>query len=132
MSVLLPVGFGITVAVYGFVGMFVKADDIGIWLTRKNISLVRATGRGIVKTMPVFLKLLSYVGTAAMLRVGAGIIVHGIPPIEQWLHVVEAALGIKAIFEGSSGVALAWAVHVSILMIVGLATGFVIAAVLTR
>jgi len=81
--------------------------------------------------MPVFLKLLSYVGTAAMLWVGAGIIVHGIPPIEHWLHEFEAALGIEAIFSGSSGTALAWAAHASILMVAGLATGFVIAAVVT-
>jgi hypothetical protein len=131
MGVLLAVGVGITLAVYGFVGLIVKADDFGVWLARKNRSFVRAIGRGIVKTMPVFLKILSYIGTAAMLWVGAGIIVHGIPPVEHWLHEVEAALGIEAVFGGSSGIALAWAVHASILMIAGLATGFVIATAVT-
>lgn len=131
IAVILAVGVGITLAVYGFVGLIVKADDVGIWLARSSRSFVRAIGRGIVKTMPVFLTLLSYVGTAAMLWVGAGIIVHGIPPIENWLHEVEAAMGIEAIFGGSSGTALAWAVHASILMIAGSATGSVIAAVVT-
>jgi hypothetical protein len=131
MGVLLAVGVGITLAVYGFVGLIVKADDFGVWLARKNRSFVRAIGRGIVKTMPVFLKILSYIGTAAMLWVGAGIIVHGIPPVEHWLQEVEAALGIEAIFGGSSGIALSWAGHALILMIAGLATGFVIAAAVT-
>jgi uncharacterized protein len=133
MVVLLAVGVGITIAVYGFVGLLVKADDFGVWLARKkNSSTVRATGRGIVKSMPVFLKLLGYVGTAAMLWVGAGIIAHGTPPFEHWLHQVEAAIDIEAISGGSTGTALAWSVHASILMVAGLAIGFVIAEVMEQ
>lgn len=132
ISVLLAVGAGITFAVYGFVAVIVKADDFGVWLARKrNGAFTRAIGRAIVRTMPVFLKLLGYVGTAAMLWVGAGIIAHGIAPVENWLHQVEAALAIEALFGGSAGATLAWVAHAAILTIAGLATGFVVALAMT-
>lgn len=80
-SVMLGVGFLITVLVYGFVGLIVKADDIGLYFAKGNFhSLVQKSGALVVKMMPSFLNLLSYVGTLAMLLVGFGIIVHGIHP----------------------------------------------------
>lgn len=130
IAVLIAVGIGITVAVYGFVGLLVKADDFGVWLARNaNTRTVKALGRGIVRTMPGFLKVLGYVGTAAMLWVGAGIIAHGIPPVEHWLHELEAALGIEALIGGNAGSALAWSAHALILMLAGLVIGFAIALV---
>jgi len=40
--------------------------------------LTKAFGRGLVKGMPILLKLLAIVGTAAMIWVGGGIIIHGL------------------------------------------------------
>ena len=82
-AVLTFVGIGITVAVYGVVAMIVKADDVGLALARNdNASFLggmgRALGRGLVQGMPVFLTLLSAVGTAAMIWVGGGIVLHGL------------------------------------------------------
>jgi uncharacterized protein len=81
-TVLALVAFGITVAVYGVVALIVKADDAGVRLARRDgaslwARLRRALGRALVRGMPVFLILLSAVGTAAMIWVGGGIIVHG-------------------------------------------------------
>jgi uncharacterized protein len=85
--VMLCVAVFITVAVYGFVGFIVKADDIGLHLARENRSpLSRNIGRRIVRWMPVLLKVLSYIGTAAMLWVGAEIIAHGIPFLHHGLE----------------------------------------------
>jgi predicted DNA repair protein MutK len=80
--VLALVGIGITVAVYGAVALIVKTDDVGMALAkydRRSMAggLIRAIGRGLVRGMPYFLTLLSAVGTAAMIWVGGGIIVHG-------------------------------------------------------
>ncbi len=80
--VLALVGIGITVAVYGVVALIVKADDVGVALARNDggsmtSGLCRAIGRALVLGMPSFLTLLSAVGTAAMIWVGGGIIVHG-------------------------------------------------------
>jgi predicted DNA repair protein MutK len=72
------VGFVLTVAVYGVVGLIVKMDDVGVHLARRDTSVARLTGRGLVRSMPYVLDVLSIVGTAAMLWVGGGIIVHGL------------------------------------------------------
>jgi predicted DNA repair protein MutK len=75
--VLAAVGIMITAAVYGVVGLIVKADDLGLALAKTSVSALRVIGRGLVVGMPIFLKLLAAVGTAAMLWVGGSILVHG-------------------------------------------------------
>jgi predicted DNA repair protein MutK len=81
--VLALVGVGITIAVYGVVALIVKADDVGVALAKNEQgsilgALSRGLGRSLVLGMPVFLTFLSAVGTAAMIWVGGGIIVHGL------------------------------------------------------
>jgi hypothetical protein len=81
--VLALVGVGITVAVYGVVALIVKADDIGVALAGSGGGSIagwmsRAFGRAIVLGMPGFLTSLIAAGTAAMIWVGGGIIVHGL------------------------------------------------------
>ena len=81
--ILAVVGLGITAAVYGGVALIVKADDLGLMLARVRTAsamgaLLRSIGKGLVTGMPYFLKLLGIVGTAAMIWVGGGIIVHGL------------------------------------------------------
>lgn len=96
--VLAAVGVGITLAVYGVVALIVKADDVGLWLARREArpplgTLVRGLGRALVAGMPPFLKLLALIGTAAMVWVGGGILVHGLEHFglnqpAQVLHVL--------------------------------------------
>jgi predicted DNA repair protein MutK len=81
--VLALVGIGITVVVYGVVALIVKADDVGVALAKNDggstaSSVSRAFGRAVVLGMPGFLTFLSAAGTAAMIWVGGGIIVHGL------------------------------------------------------
>ena len=77
--VLAVVAIGITAAVYGVVALIVKADDVGLALARSTrLGDGRAVGRGIVRSMPVLLKVLSVVGTSAMIWVGGGIVLHGL------------------------------------------------------
>ena len=68
----------ITAGVYGIVALIVKMDDIGLHLAGGKARATRSLGRGLVKGMPHVLDLLTKVGTAAMLWVGGGIIVHGL------------------------------------------------------
>jgi uncharacterized protein len=77
-AILAIVGVAITVGVYGAVGLIVKMDDIGLHLAQKGIAGTRSFGRALVRGMPVLLAALSVVGTAAMIWVGGGIIVHGL------------------------------------------------------
>lgn len=101
-AVLAVVGIAMTVAVYGAVGLIVKMDDIGLHLAERPNGGVRALGRGLVKGMPVVMDALSAIGTAAMLWVGGGILVHGThklglhwpaEPLEHLAHAVGAATG---------------------------------------
>jgi uncharacterized protein len=97
--VLALVGVGITVAVYGVVALIVKADDAGVALAKNEQASVlgglsRALGRAIVRGMPVLLTFLSGVGTAAMIWVGGGIIVHGLE--EYGLPSIDRAIDTAA------------------------------------
>lgn len=117
--VMLAVAVFITIAVYGFVGMIVKADDFGVHLAKENRHpQTRKIGRSIVNFMPHFLKILGYIGTAAMLWVGAEIIAHGIPFLHHGLENIQHSL---------AGVpVLAWLAQVLACAIGGLMLGFVI------
>jgi hypothetical protein len=119
IAVMVAVAVFITAAVYGFVGLIVKADDIGLHLAKeKHSASVRGLGRGIVKFMPNFLKILSYIGTAAMLWVGAEIVAHGIPFVHHQLEALEHAL---------AGVPIvAWLAKVVACALGGLALGAVL------
>jgi predicted DNA repair protein MutK len=77
-AVLAAVGIGITALVYGGVALIVKADDAGVALAASRWPAARAIGRALVYGMPIFLRILSVVGTAAMIWVGGGIIIHGL------------------------------------------------------
>ena len=112
-AALFAVAIGITVVVYGMVGLIVKMDDIGLHMAQGNNSGSQAIGRGLVKAMPKLLAFLSTVGTAAMLWVGGQIIVHGFG-----IHPAE--------FVGLHGGAVAWIVDATLCGLFGLALGAVI------
>lgn len=88
------IGIGITVFVYGLVGLIVKLDDIGLWLMQKKSGLSQSIGKALLVIMPWFMKSLSVIGTIAMFLVGGGIFSHNIAEIH---HFVEH-LGIPAQF----------------------------------
>lgn len=111
------VGIAITIAVYGVVGIIVKADDVGLSLAQSRLSALRALGKGVVSSMPRFLTALAAVGTAAMLWVGGSILVHGLasigyPEPEHLIHhwaeaaaqSAPATLQAIAIWAVSSGI----------------------------
>lgn len=128
--VLALVGIGITVGVYGVVALIVKADDAGVALARTDRvsaigSVSRAFGHALVRGMPVFLKFLSVVGTAAMIWVGGGIVLHGVeiygpPSIGHAVHAATEAAGHAL---PSIASALVWIVEAAISGIVGLIVG---------
>ena len=117
--VMLAVAIFITIAVYGFVGLIVKADDIGVHLAQDRFHpFAQKIGKGLVKFMPAFLNILGIVGTAAMLWVGAEIIAHGIPFTEHLLHDLDHALAHIP--------AIAWLAKALVCALGGLLIGFII------
>ena len=126
--VLAFVGLILTVVVYGAVALIVKADDAGMALAVSPHGWSRALGRGLVKGMPAFLNALSLVGTAAMVWVGGGIIVHGLEVygLNAIPHAIHAAEGAVLSKLSALGGLTAWAVHAFLSGLVGLAAGAVL------
>lgn len=120
----------ITVAVYGSVALIVKMDDLGLAMAnRGRLSGTRAFGRGLVKAMPGFLRLLTVVGTAAMLWVGGSIIVHGLEVIgfatpAHIINDVAAAVAVK-VPEAMAGFS-AWLAKAAIDGVLGVALGLLL------
>ena len=125
------VGLAITIGVYGVVALIVKMDDIGLHLSERRAASTQALGRGMVKAMPVVLDWLTRIGTAAMLWVGGGIIVHGLEhfhltPIPHWVEAVSHwAAGVPAI-----GPVTGWLAFAIGSALVGLVVGGVIVGAL--
>ncbi|MGY1619653.1 DUF808 domain-containing protein [Geodermatophilus sp. SYSU D00691] len=86
LFILVIVAIGITVLVYGVVGLIVKMDDVGLNLSERPGKAVSALGRGLVRGMPKLLAVLTVVGIAAMLWVGGHILLVGSD--ELGLHVL--------------------------------------------
>jgi len=134
-AALAVVGIGITVLVYGSVALIVKADDFGLFLARVGrLSITRKIGEMIVRGMPAFMKLLTTVGTAAMLWVGGSIIVHGLAQMgwhgpEHFIDGIAASLGGGA---GDWAGGVKWLVKAVLDGILGLALGAVIVFVMTK
>jgi uncharacterized protein len=130
--VLALVGVGITAAVYGVVALIVKADDVGVALAKNDSGSItgrtsRAVGRALVLGMPSFLTFLGAAGTAAMIWVGGGIIVHGLEAYGA--HSVGRAINFAAeavahALPSAAGPAK-WAIMAFLSGIVGLLVGAV-------
>ena len=124
------VGLVITAGVYGVVGLIVKMDDIGLHLAQRPSRGTAALGRGMVKGMPKVLEGLTIIGTAAMLWVGGGIIVHGLEHF-HWTSIpiwVEAASHWAAAAPGVGAIA-GWLAFAAGSAVVGLVVGgFIVAA----
>ena len=129
LSALAIVAVGITAVVYGGVALIVKADDLGLLMVRAGrLGATRKLGELIVRGMPGFLKLLTAVGTAAMLWVGGSIIVHGAAELgwhapEEIIHHAAEAVAHGA---GSAAGAVAWSVKAVLDGLLGLALGLLL------
>ena len=133
--VLAIVGVGITALVYGAVALIVKADDVGYALAKRPGRAAapgRVFGRALVRFMPGSLRVLAGVGTAAMLWVGGGIVLHGMEEFglnepAHSIHALAAASGAAVPFASA---AVEWLVGAAGAGVFGLVLGGVIVAAL--
>ena len=129
------VGVFITLLVYGAVALIVKADDFGLMLARRARSGAgKALGRGILVAMPWVMQVLSVVGTAAMIWVGGGIVLHGLGSfgleiIEHGIETAAHAVGTAVPALGELGPEL---VTIVIDGVAGLAIGFALIPVIGK
>ena len=134
-AALAAVGIAITVAVYGVVGLIVKLDDIGLHLAERENRGAQSLGRGLVHVVPSLLTGLSGIGTAAMLWVGGGILLHGLEfmhVLEVVPHTVHAVSHSVAEAAGVLPGVIEWLANAIGASIVGLAVGGVIVLIVRQ
>jgi uncharacterized protein len=103
-AVLAVIAVSFTALIYGVVAVLVKIDDFGLHLSKTAaLGSLRAFGRGLVMAMPTVLKVISVVGTAAMLWVGGSIVVHSLHTLHlSWPHELITSIASAVTGEGAS------------------------------
>ena len=99
LTVLSGIAIVMTLGVYGLVGLIVKLDDGGLYLSRQAgdslfFRFKRSMGRGVLVAAPYLMKGLSIAGTVAMFLVGGGILTHGVPAAHHWIETLTQAGGL--------------------------------------
>ncbi len=89
-----------TVGVYGLVALIVRMDDAGYKLIKENKnSFTKNLGVGLVKALPIVIKVLGVVGTVALVLVAGGIFRHNIHEVHHFFEniptiVSDAVIGL--------------------------------------
>lgn len=129
LGALLIIGLAMTVVVYGAVALLVKIDDIGLRFMKSPSRGVRRFGVRVVASMPAVFRVISIVGTVAMLWVGGHLLLQNLAET-LWagpydlVHVVTHAIE-------AAGPVIVWIVETAMSAVFGLAIGLVIVAVIT-
>lgn len=141
-AILIVVALFITLAVYGFVAVLVKMDDVGVHLARKNSSFSQKLGHALVAAMPKVLAFISVVGTAAMLWVGGHILLISLDELSTslsggiadvlhapygWVHHLEEQVHDAA---GSVGAVAGWLVNTLLSAVIGVIVGAIVVAIM--
>lgn len=130
-ATLVVVAILITLLVYGVVAVIVKLDDVGLALTKKSRPATQRLGERLVQAMPVILRVLSVVGTFAMVWVGGHILLVGLdelgfhPPYSFVHHLSEL---VASAVPGVGG-ALGWIVETFFSMLLGVAVGAIVVGI---
>lgn len=90
-----------TIGVYGIVALIVRMDDAGFNLIKRSNDkgLLAMLGHGLIKALPIVIKVLGAVGTVALVLVSGGIFAHHVPLLHdvlaQWPAMLrEATFGL--------------------------------------
>jgi predicted DNA repair protein MutK len=121
------VALGMTLLVYGAVALLVKIDDIGLGMAQSSAQGVRRTGERIVQSMPMVFRVISVIGTVAMLWVGGHLVIVNLAETfwagpYDLLHVATHAVE-------SLGPVVEWIVDTALSGLFGLVFGLIIAGI---
>ena len=127
LVVLAVIALLMTGIVYGAVALLVKIDDIGLSMVKNDNRRVRHTGVRVVRSMPAVFRVISVVGTVAMLWVGGHLLLVnlsdvGLKFLGDFIH------GIEHLLEPFGGVVV-WIGDTTVSAIVGLAVGLLIVGI---
>lgn len=81
-----------TVGVYGLVALIVRTDDFGFALIKSSNEKgwLTTLGKILVKSLPVIIKIIGFIGILALLLVSGGIFVHNIEYLHHFLDQLPA------------------------------------------
>ena len=127
LTVLSIIAVVMTIGVYGFVGLIVKIDDIGLYLTQQGGNLKTTIGRFLLAFAPKLMKALTVVGTIAMFLVGGGIINHAVPLIHHFTEDTVDHLELIPSFGSIFGALTPMLIN----LMIGIAAGLAVILVLT-
>lgn len=99
-----------TVGVYGLVALIVRMDDLGFKLIKQSgdKGIISKLGHFLVKALPILIRIISVIGTIALILVAGGIFVHNIGFLHHLVPQVPSV--IKEFIAGIVGGLLAVAI----------------------
>ncbi len=115
LGVLGGVALLMTLGVYGLVACIVKIDDVGLWMSQRELAAAQGVGRALLRLAPLLMKGLTVLGTLAMFLVGGSILLHG------WHALTEVLAHWTAGWTGEAVLAIGFVVD----LLVGLLAGAV-------
>ncbi len=121
------IALAMTLLVYGAVALLVKIDDAGLGMAQSSVGRVRSTGEWIVRSMPTVFRIISIIGTVAMLWVGGHLVIANLAETfwdgpYNLLHAATHAIE-------SLGPVVVWIVDTALSGLFGLVLGLIIAGI---
>ena len=121
------IALAMTLLVYGAVALLVKIDDIGMGMAQSPAARVRSTGERIVRSMPTVFRIISVIGTVAMLWVGGHLVIANLAETiwegpYNLLHTATHAVE-------SLGPVVEWVIDTALSGLFGLVVGLIIAGI---
>ena len=127
LAVLALIALLMTGIVYGAVALLVKIDDIGLRMAKNPSARVRHTGMRIVRSMPAVFRVISVVGTVAMLWVGGHLLLVNLGEV-GWHFPVDVLHAVENALEPLGGLVV-WLGDTALSAVAGFAAGLVIVGV---
>ncbi|MFB2554254.1 DUF808 domain-containing protein [Herbiconiux liangxiaofengii] len=127
LGALVVIGLGMTALVYGAVALLVKVDDIGLRLMKSPARKVRRTGARVVAAMPAVFRVISVVGTVAMLWVGGHLVIANLA--ETFWHGPYDLLHVITHAVEAAGPVVVWLADTASSAVFGLALGLLVVAI---
>ena len=127
LAVLAVIALAMTALVYGAVALLVKIDDIGLRMARGDSPRVRHTGMRIVRSMPAVFRVISIIGTVAMLWVGGHLVIANLAEV-GWHAPLDVLHAVEHVLE-PAGPVVVWLGDTLVSAIAGLALGLVIVGI---
>ena len=121
------IALAMTLLVYGAVALLVKIDDIGLGMAQSSAARVRSTGELIVRSMPTVFRIISVIGTVAMLWVGGHLVIANLA--ETFWDGPYNALHAATHAVESLGPVVEWIVDTALSGLFGLVLGLIIAGI---